>query len=130
MAKTILPRNSLRLPVNMLLAVLLLCSLLSGNHSFLTTSTPTRLATSTHSAELNLFRGLNRVLEQKSNTVNGEANGITVNGKRVNGYANRNSQKVPFIIERLGSRPRDDVFKGIAEMCIRCVELCWCLLTC
>ncbi|CAB9521111.1 expressed unknown protein [Seminavis robusta] len=63
-----------------------------------------------HVTELNLF-GLRSDAKQ---LVNGQANGKI----NINGYVNGNTKAVPFVVERLSLRPSDDVFKGIAEMCI------------
>lgn len=62
--------------------------------------------------KLDLFRGLERGKEKKN--VNGDAY------REANGqlYECSNRKKIPFIVERLGERPGDEVFKGIAEMCI------------
>lgn len=66
----------------------------------------------TRRTKLDLFRGLETAKEKRyvKGDVKREANG------KVNEYSN--TKKIPFIVERLGDRPGDEVFKGIAEMCI------------
>ena len=100
-------------------AVLLLAAILSGDHFSTAFVTPERRHSSKSidsgkSSELHLFRNLERVKEANGETTS-EANGSS---RGYSKYQN-GSDKVPFLVERLGERPRDEVFKGIAEMCIR-----------
>jgi len=119
------------------LASLALALLVARRHSycnaFVQPTTTTRVLHTTHHgtlektttkapsvAALHLFGRQEQVASSdgasahgKSSVVDGKPsflNGVTVNGL---------NRKIPFVIERLGVRPSDEVFKNIAEMCIR-----------
>ena len=99
-------------------------------HAFVTPASPrTQCRSSTGSSlpasELQLFKTLDRVIKGNNNNnkeevANGDVHTDNKKGKAASTteFANGNRNKIPFVIERLGSRPQDQVFREIADMCI------------
>lgn len=83
-------------------------------------------------SELELFKFVDQVRKGSGNKKEGgeELKSIDNNGGIHNANTERTKNttpstsiaiggdKIPFVIERLGSRPKDQVFREIAEMCI------------
>ena len=116
--------------VPLLLAVLALtgwdqhCSAFVAPAQTLRSSAPKCVpTTSSPTSELQLFKTLDRVRGKFKEDVLSNNHGVNIH---TNGEASPNmigsetmsGDKIPFVIERLGSRPRDQVFRDIAEMCI------------
>ena len=77
--------------------------------AFTTSRTPVQKGQQS-ATELRLFNNL--ILPNR------QRDALSVNGDGQNGKVNDARDKIPFVLEQLGDRPREQVFKDIAEMCI------------
>lgn len=132
-------RTKARIPSAAILPLVFLVALGWDNHqqyyychAFVTPprsqSRPSTVSSLPPLERLQLFKTFDRVIKGNNNqkeeatSSNGVSSVHANNLKRKTASptdnVNGNSNKIPFVIERLGARPKDQVFREIAEMCI------------